>query len=268
LWSRFVSLRHAASVQQVIHALGNENRSIASNPPHQFCRNTMAAGVDGIIRGDTDDGSIPPVYRDEENGVVAPPQSTGASFRRGGRYCGCCCDYRRAVLIIDNLLWFVSFLSFIYAVAVEENLFQLTTPQSENEEDFNEMQEQLKESSLFKFGMAANALNAIIFLPCSLYGAWRFKWAWVVPFCAWFIITEIISLFLTQKFCEGMQTQNNNGSAGNVPSCQSNVYSYTFQVVMMLLILYPHLVFIRQCRRGILNPDTYHSHEKSCCCCA
>jgi hypothetical protein len=226
----------------------------------------MTAGIDGIIKGDIDDGDLSPMYRDGENGVSEPPSSTLASFRRGGRCCGCCCDYRRAVLIMDSILWFVTFLSFIYAVAIEENLINITSPQTEDAEDYNDMQEQFKESSLFKLGVATNALNAFIFLPCCLYGAWRFKWIWLVPFCVWYTFSGILSLLLTQKFCEGMQAKNNSGGEV-VPECQSNVYSFIFQIVIMLLFLYPHVVFIRQCRRGILRPDTYHSHEKSCCCC-
>ena len=52
---------------------------------------------------------------------VQPVSYDGADDKEkvGGKCCGCCCDFRRAVIIINGILVVVSILSMIFALAVK-----------------------------------------------------------------------------------------------------------------------------------------------------
>jgi hypothetical protein len=227
----------------------------------------MTPGVDGIIKGGSggDGDGMPSSYSDGEMGGLELPPSTGAAFRRGGRCCGFCCDYRRAVLIVDGILWIVVAISFIYELAVEEHFIKITAPQVDDGDDATNQQaaDAFADSSLLKFSIAANALHAFLFLPLSFCGALKFKWTWSIPFCAFYIIGEVLALILAPTFC-----QDAHADGVDAENCNPPPIGYVFQTVVILLVLYPHVVYMRQCRRGILNPETYHTQEKSCCCSA
>lgn len=224
----------------------------------------MTPGIDGIVKGAGDNA-----YSDGELGGMEPPSSTGAApYRRGGKCCGCCCDYRRAVLIVDAILWVLALVTFIYEIVVEEHMIKLTAPEAEGDDDTAaQMQDAIADSALLKFSIAMSGLQAFFFLPLSICGALKFKWAWPIGFCTFYVLTQVFGLIISPIFCEKIQAEI-DGADNEALSCKPQPVAYIFQTVVIALVLYPHIVFMRQCRRGILTPETYHTREKSCCCSA
>lgn len=195
----------------------------------------------------------PPAKKDEELGEdptetvppVAPdlmdslPEQTkmDSKEKQGAKFCGFCCDMRRAVIILNILAAIVLAINLIQWLAVQKIL--------EDERV-----------------TAAIVLDALAFAGAlsSILGAIGFKPIFVGIGLILVIgnyIGNIIVAISFYKYFEELGYELNWG----VP-----VAGWVIGVVILLFYAYAHVTFITENKRGTMTKDNYENEEHSCCC--
>ena len=226
--------------------------------------------MDGVMRDVGDDipgGTGPSASMDITSGSAGP----GVAVAKVGNCCGCCCDYRKAVIILDSILLGFNILGTAYAVAAEEHLVQFNRPGTARDvEDFPDelWADHVEESALLKFGIARGFLDMLVFFPLTIAGAARFRWTWIVPIVLWAALADVINLVLTNKLCRDWDDKADN-QGQQIPDdwdCQPPPVARLFNFVIYLLFCYPHVFLIKQYYTKRVTRDSY-PRQKSCCCC-
>jgi len=189
------------------------------------------------------------------------------------RCCGCCCDFRRAVLILDTILLIYTFLGLCYSLAAEEHVVRFSPPPgaTNQDEDFPDeaWSDYVADSKLLKFSIVRGFFDVLIFLPLSIWGALRFQWTLIPPFILWSGLAGFISLIMTIRFCddwgdtEAGQEMKENGDDWK---CRPEPFVHIFNGVVWLVLMYPHVVLIQQYRSKRVTAETY-GYQKACCTC-
>ena len=192
-------------------------------------------------------------------------------MHKTGRCCGCCCDYRRGVWILDVVIWVLTLIGLIYSIAIEEHMIPVAggmNSNKANDQDAQTMQaflDAIGDSSMMKFSIASNILDVCVFLPMAIYGAFKFRWYLLIPECIWRTIALFIGLIMNTRFCREWDATEEGSKA--TFDCETKPFMKIIDFIILGFVLYPHVVFIRQCRNGLMSPETYETKEKSCCCC-
>eukprot|EP00980_Cylindrotheca_fusiformis_P021871 scaffold8707_cov69-Cylindrotheca_fusiformis.AAC.1 len=187
-----------------------------------------------------------------DNGDVVDPsiekQDQGLGVAQGNEYvqherippkshtcCGCCCDTRRAVIIVNII-------SLSFAALSVFTLSMLASNRGANNFDDDEIQDAFDAiggSTAFGIGIGIAigiAVVGMICYACGIYGAYKFHKVFIIIAAVWHsanFILNIVSL--------------NVGGA-----------------VMTGFFLYPHVVFYQEVSKGIMSPASY-PQEQQCC---
>lgn len=185
---------------------------------------------------------IEPVYYDE-----APKE------RQAGKCCGCCCDFRRAVIIINGLLCVGSIISLITEIVIkpEDNL------QYHGVDD----DAVLQELDQTKTPMIILAALGILFHPIPLWGALKYEVRAVAFGCVWFV-----SQFVATSVIEFIAVSNASDVAKEGESLGSPIPSMIGSLVGTSLYVYAHAMLVREIKQGIMTEATYEREKYSCCC--
>ena len=184
--------------------------------------------------------------------------------------CGCCCDMRKAVLIINGILIVVTVLATIYALAAEDHLVQFNRPGNARDvEDFPDeaWSDFVAQSALLKFGIARGFIDMVGF-GLAMFGALRFSWKWLVPIMVWSVVASLITLSLTVQFCNDWDKTDAAATMADNDddwSCRQPPAVYLLNGMIWALWLYPHVVLCRQYQSHRVTRESY-SQQKSCCC--
>jgi hypothetical protein len=188
----------------------------------------MVGKLKSSSRGKTNTDGGGDYYKAEsDQAVVLLPESG----HQGQRFFGCCCDMRRAVVIV-NLLHVISslFEIAIIKIVTRDNFI------SEHDDDFVKYE-------LYTVGENARStimlgFLAIAFAAIGIYGAANFKQPMVMVAAGWYVVDFIMSLF--RKDFAG--------------------------AFMAGLFIYPHYSFIQEQSKGTMTQENYPNEIYSCCC--
>ena len=173
----------------------------------------------------------------------------------GSKCCGCCCDYRRAVIIVNSL--FIGLGVFLILLRDEaDKLIQETYDDDAFVDEVSMIIDDYykKRSILLGVGLGTAVLAQA--------GAVYFN-IWLVGLhSVWMVADYIMFMMLVMQFEEDLQDPYE--SVGAEPA--SPVPSFILNAVIVACFLYPHLAFIIEVRNGIMTRETYAREEYSCCC--
>jgi uncharacterized membrane protein len=159
--------------------------------------------------------------------------------KQGSRCCGCCCDYRRAVIIFNIFLVIVGILSVLgYTQGIEA---MQAADMDSDEIEVTYMQQAI----LTSLGVFASIV--------AIVGAYRYN-VYMVGFNVLYMIANFIAtIVLTNK-------------AYGDDAMPFPITTIAIEVAFLLLYIYPHVGFMSEVRAGILSAETYPREEFSCCC--
>jgi hypothetical protein len=156
----------------------------------------------------------------------------GAVARQSHECCGCCCDTRRAVIIVNII-------SMTFAVLAIVSISMMTSEGYAEQFDDDEMQAALDELDGKAIGMTIGfAVVGMICNAVGLYGATKYNNLGIIVASIWF----------AAEFVKSLVVYDIGGA------------------IMAGFFLYPHVVFYQEMKKGIMTPVNY-PNEESCCKC-
>jgi len=171
--------------------------------------------------------------------------------KQGAKCCGCCCDYRRAVIIIAIIFICVTAISLIFAVLAVSLPGVSNFDDDEIEEIFNGNTTRNIATSAVSFVMALVAL-----LGARFYN---------IPMLCLVILWFLVSYALSVYFGIDNINQVNALETGDV-EYRYPIGVFVGQAIVTALWIYPHVGLILEIRSGIMSRETYPREEYSCCC--
>ena len=181
-----------------------------------------------------------------------PPIPIRNQEKKGAKCCGFCCDYRRAVIIVnfigiivDTLLMIAFFgSSFVSASQSEEFFFWSAS--------VNGILTAI--TLLFNIVAIIGALQYNIYLIGTVIG-------WTLLHYVVHTIIEVVTS--RQPYQEAIGDQHAWFGCFGSPTPISEIF---LGAIAMVLIIYPHVGFVHEVKSGILSRETYPREEFSCCC--
>lgn len=173
----------------------------------------------------------------------------------GDKCCGCCCDYRRAVILVD-------------AVIIGLNVFSIMTPnftqeylRSYYDDDFVDDLVPILED----YEMKRNILAAVTVFTAfvSQTGAIIFSMYMVGLHAAWMVLEYILFMFYDIQLSKDLEEPLEAIDERDVSYFWPGVIVQGF---FLALLVYPHLGFISEVKAGIMTLETYPREDYSCCC--
>lgn len=166
--------------------------------------------------------------------------------KRGHTCCGCCCDVRRAVVIVDSItaiLQFVGIIGYLCIVAIF--LFP---------EEFSTI--------TLSYWFAIITFNLFYFLAMvgGCIGAIRYNKHLIgiaVPFYGVGIVLDFMGILQPL----GWKTLS------MILTAQNQYVGFVLTILLQVCFAYPHFVLIHEIRAGIMTDMNYMLHEKKSCCC-
>jgi hypothetical protein len=168
------------------------------------------------------------------------------SLKQGHSCFGCCCDMRRAVIIVNIFVVILYVASMIFvAIAVP------ATKNSDNADpDYSD-----SEINSALVGVIVSSLIGILFSMFAIFGAIRYN-IWLVGANIAYLIISFIAVISV-----------NVAASNSNPDYTYNVwFNVVFGLIIRALFIYPHVMFIREVRSGIMTKENYSEEEQSCCC--
>jgi hypothetical protein len=171
--------------------------------------------------------------------------------KQGSKCCGCCCDYRRAVIILSILTIISNVIGMIIYTQSNQAIrgFDL-----DDDGVFDEVEDLYRQQAI----LAGVGLFASI---VAVVGAYRYN-VYMVGFNVLYIIASFItSIVLTNEAYNTVEEDYNGNNDIPYP-----ITTVVFQGFFMLLYIYPHVGFMYEVKAAILSEETYPREEFSCCC--
>ncbi|CAB9528436.1 expressed unknown protein [Seminavis robusta] len=212
-------------------------------------------------------GALPVAHATPTQSAAAPPPvaypMSGAAppvafpmheqEKIGSKCCGCCCDFRRAVIILDSCLMVLSVLGLIF----------LALPSDVSEQRYQQLG--IDDDQVADVLMEMTTITQIISgcgvvaLAVPVFGAMKYNTGMVAFGIAWFVIT-----YVAQVAIEVVYT----GKANDVgqKSFSQPFINWIVSAIISALFVYPHVGLISEINQGIMSQATYPREAFSCCC--
>jgi hypothetical protein len=159
---------------------------------------------------------------------TAGSETTG---RRSHTCCGCCCDTRRAVIVVNIVNICLAALSVLLISTFTSEKFLASLDDDQNREAW---------SSVEKGAVGFNIAIGLLGTACSIsaiYGAIKYNRMFVMIGAIWFALEAVRCMIF---------------------------YDIGF-LLISAFFWYPHVVFYREVSVGIMTPGNYPKEEKCCC---
>jgi hypothetical protein len=151
--------------------------------------------------------------------------------RQGHVCCGCCCDTRRAVIIVNIVD--------ICLKALSVALMSMVSNYVDKNYDDDYLKKQWDSEQLsVVLGVIMMALITLAFCGLGIYGALKYNKSMVIAAGVW----HCINVFLSLK-------RHDMGG-----------------IIMAACFAYPHFVFSEEITNGIMTEENYPNEIHSCCC--
>lgn len=165
-------------------------------------------------------------YVDASAPTMAVPQGRTAHL-----CCGCCCDTRRATIIVNII-------NIVLSIFTLCGLGMLTSDKFAGQFDDDAVKTELAMLSSAAWVAYLVAALSIVCGGLGIYGAKEYKGWMVLVAGIWFVVNSVLSLL-----------------GGGVGGC-----------IMSGFFAYPHFVFYQEMRKGIMTESNYPNEMHSCCC--
>lgn len=170
--------------------------------------------------------------------------ATGFEEKQGALCCGCFCDYRTAVIVMESLAICCSVVPIV--MSARESPY-------DDERGFDRID--VANVTVVMLNVVAAAVG--------LLGAMLFAHRMIAVVVAWDLIMIGYLIYGLIEFTEDdfLRFVVNEGGAAFYTT-----YYYGYTIVFQVYRLYPSVSFVRELRAGIMHRETYHRREKKCCC--
>eukprot|EP00980_Cylindrotheca_fusiformis_P009091 scaffold1965_cov110-Cylindrotheca_fusiformis.AAC.14 len=147
--------------------------------------------------------------------------------------CGCCCDTRRAVIVVNIISLSFAALAVFSMSMLANNLYTSQFDDDQVQAAFDEIDGTAVGISIgvVVVGMICNA--------CGIYGAYKFHKVFIIVAALWYFADFIRAV----------------------------VFLDVGGAVMTGFFLYPHVVFYQEVSKGIMSPASYPQEQQCCNCC-
>ena len=182
--------------------------------------------------------------------------------RQGSTCCGCCCDFRRATIIVNSVIiglsTFSLFSLFNRPDNTEETL-QLTMDITDDAvlEDLA----QVVNDSLLAGAIMGGVLLVLTAVP--LYGAYMFDTRMLVFGVVLLVATLITEILLAYIYIE---QADDVVASTQLYEFNQPIVIYTATALLQILFIYPHIGLILEIRAGTMSFETYPRETYSVCC--
>eukprot|EP00544_Gedaniella_sp_CCMP2646_P009415 CAMPEP_0202481890 /NCGR_PEP_ID=MMETSP1361-20130828/1356_1 /ASSEMBLY_ACC=CAM_ASM_000849 /TAXON_ID=210615 /ORGANISM="Staurosira complex sp., Strain CCMP2646" /LENGTH=250 /DNA_ID=CAMNT_0049109531 /DNA_START=13 /DNA_END=763 /DNA_ORIENTATION=- len=158
--------------------------------------------------------------------------------RQGSTCCGCCCDYRRAVIIVNIVIGILEAILLILALVAVGNTNMSVAG------DGPEMASQYQKIEMIFSGIS------ILLSTLAIAGAYTYNIILVSLHALWLVTAFVLGIFFSLEYCNDYcDTYNDDFYAC---TCGVNIPTLLASGVVMCLFVYPHVGFIIQVRKGII----------------
>jgi len=175
----------------------------------------------------------------------AIPAGDATEQKQGGLYCGCCCDYRRAVIVL-------AILGIIFAGF---NMITVVTVMLAQAADL------IEDITYFQYVNVLGYGFSLLVACVSLYGgvkynvtALRIQIAWLAIWYVVYVVVGIINVTSLDDYLSGGQ------------QAITIIYGIIFQTLFTALAMYPTVYLVKEIRAGTMSAATYDRERHSCCC--
>lgn len=146
--------------------------------------------------------------------------------------CGCCCDTRKAVIVVNIISLCFGTLGFIFLAALTSDSFAEQFDDDATKTALGEIDGQTV-GAVIAFGVVS-----MICYAAGIYGASKFNKIGVLIAAVWYSVDVVLQ-----------------------------AVSFNFGgIILNGFFLYPHVVLYQEISKGIMSPTTY-DQEKQCCSC-
>ena len=187
--------------------------------------------------------------------TAAPTPTTESIYdqtKLGSKCCGCCCDFRRAVIIVDAIGIVLAVLSLASLGVSNDGQYEAYGFDSQDKEAFE----------VYNDSLLVNAIvtgTGILALAAPIYGALKFQYPMVAFGIVWYVATFIVYIIVDIIYIN--KANDETGSNLGMP-----FLGWIVSAVVTALLIYPHAGLILEIDKGIMSQETYPREEYSCCC--
>lgn len=186
--------------------------------------------------------------------------------KQGSLYCGCCCDMRRAVIIVNVILLVSSLITIVRSLNAED----LTAGLNEEQLDV------LERSDL---AFLITAIATMVFCAVGVVGAATYNIYLVgsnivvllaaLAVRSYFLFAAVGGVLdLASEDDDFLDLTEEEKSNVLDVSGDLLIANVVISAVFVLFVyVYPHVVFIMEVRNGIMSEETYKRREEASCCC-
>jgi hypothetical protein len=173
--------------------------------------------------------------------------------KQGQTCLGCCCDMRRAVIIISIMSLSLSAISLVFLLGFES--LRMATQDAFDDDVLLETIEHsyLVQSIFVGIGLVPSM--------CSLVGGIQYN-VYLVGINIVWLITEYIATIVNEMLAF-LEIEESYAGTQNI---KMPWVSWVISAIISALFIYPLVRFIREINLGIMSRETYPREEFSCCC--
>jgi len=185
----------------------------------------------------------------------APHVSTAVPLqqKQGAKCCGVCCDYRRAVIICDIVVFVLELIALILLATGVANIYY-------DDEGGEELEEHMEDYVLVEIIFSAISM---VLAAVAIYGAMTYNVYLVGLNAVWLLVGCILGVVLAVNACNEWEDKDTGDTDYQ---CEVRAPGIVIAFIITLLWIYPHVGFIVEVSQGILTGETYEREEFSCCC--
>ena len=182
---------------------------------------------------------------------IPAPLAMHMQAKKGSKCCGCCCDFRRAVIIVNVINLVLGVIGLV--VYVGGSLTSKTVPI--NDDAIRHVYIDAERQSAIIIGVG------LFFTILGLMGGVKFSIALVAANILWLFVQFITNTILSVEAIKTIMKEYTGTATIRQP-----IGTYIVSGIVMLLFVYPHAGFISEIKSGIMSKETYPREEFSCCC--
>ncbi|KAL7499381.1 hypothetical protein ACHAWT_007396 [Skeletonema menzelii] len=150
----------------------------------------------------------------------------------GHKFCGCCCDSKRAVLVFNSLNLIGYLILIVLILASRSNI-----------------------GAFWAFYIVGIGVFSLAIAGAALYNRWL-----VAPAALWAEISLVLTIVFSLK---GTDTVVVDGQVYQA----SPVVNIVLALIWQGLVAYANWTFVYEVNKGIMSSKTYKQREEHSCCC-
>eukprot|EP00529_Nitzschia_sp_RCC80_P031977 CAMPEP_0113459552 /NCGR_PEP_ID=MMETSP0014_2-20120614/10514_1 /TAXON_ID=2857 /ORGANISM="Nitzschia sp." /LENGTH=218 /DNA_ID=CAMNT_0000351145 /DNA_START=91 /DNA_END=747 /DNA_ORIENTATION=+ /assembly_acc=CAM_ASM_000159 len=170
----------------------------------------------------------------------------------GQRCCGCCCDYRRACIIVGIIF------AIYNGIVLVLSIIGTSVPGTVNNVNDDQAQDLINDRGLYILIISA---IGFFFSFVAIFGAmWYNIWMLAINIL-WFLVAYGVNIWANEVTIDRI-----NELPSQSTTYRSPIGLYIIQAIVTMLWCYPFFGLINEIKKGIMSKETYPREEYSCCC--